>query len=390
MKNLKLVLPILIFLCGLAGAALILATRPTAEPQERHTLAPLVRVVHVEKRDLPLIVRTQGTVYPHTEIDLVPEVAGIVVHVSVNLNSGGFFASGELFLQVDPRDYELAVKSAEALVAQASVALPREDAEPDLAGAEWESLKGGRAPALVVREPQLAQARAGLAGAEAQLQRAKLDLERTRIRAPFRGRVRRESVDAGQFVTRGTPVATLYSVSLAEVRLPLPDDELAYLDLPLGYSDGGGAERGPEVSLSALFAGRRHSWKARIVRTEGELDPASRMIHAVAQVVDPYARGEDPTRPPLAVGMFVDAEIKGRIVKGGTEVPRAAMRGSDRVLVVDEDDRLRFRAVDVVRFEADRVVVASGLAGGDRPCVSPIEIAVDGMAVRVADAEQLQ
>ena len=144
----------------------------------------------------------------------------------------------------------------------------------------------------------MAQARAQLASAQAALDKAKLDLSRCEISAPFAGRVRSENVDAGQYLTKGTKLAEVYAVDYAEVRLPLPDDELAFLDLPLAYRGNGGAKRQPKVRLSAKFAGKVYHWDGYIVRTEGEIDSKTRMVYAVAQVKDPYARSENPNRPP--------------------------------------------------------------------------------------------
>ncbi|MGD8397174.1 MAG: efflux transporter periplasmic adaptor subunit, partial [Candidatus Eiseniibacteriota bacterium] len=160
------------------------------------------------------------------------------------------------------------------------------------------------------------------------------------------------------------------------------DRELAYIDLPLDYRDGADAARGPEVRLSAEFAGRRHEWQGRIVRTEGEIDPQSRMVNAVARVKDPYGRGERPDRPPLAAGMFVEAEILGHTARGVAVIPRSALREGDRVLLVDDQDRLRFRHVDVLRATRESVIVRDGLADGDRVCLSPLVAVTDGMRVR--------
>ncbi len=386
MRNrLKTILPVAVLAVAVCIAMVLVVARPQAEQQVRETPAPLVRVLAVEREDIPLVVHTQGTVAPRTEIELVPEVSGRIVEISPALTAGGFFESGELMLEIDPRDYELAVRRADADVAQAEVLVEREKAEAAVARREWESLGQGEAPPLVVREPQLAEARARLAAARAMLDQARLNLERTAVRAPFAGRVRSERVDAGQYVVAGVPVATVYAVDVAEVRLPLPDDQLAYLELPLDNRSE--ASPGPEVRFKASFAGRTHTWSGRVVRTEGELDPSSRMVHAVAQVERPYDRIDVPGRPPFAVGMFVDAEILGRTAEGVTVVPRVAMRGRSRVLVVDEEDRLRFREIEVLRFDRENVIVSSGLRDGDRVCVSRLDVAVDGMRVRVAAPE---
>ena len=291
----------------------------------------LVRVITVEPETLSLKVRAEGTVAPRTESQLVPEVAGRVVEVSPSLAAGGFFEEGEALLKIEAREYDLAVIRANAAIAQAKLRLATERQEAEVARKEWRALGQGEPNPLVVREPQIAEALAALASAEAALAQAKFDLERTVVRAPYAGRVRSKQVDVGQFVQRGAPVATLYSVDLAEVKLPIPDAELEFVNLPLAYRGAAESARGPAVTLTARFAGREHKWRGRIVRTEGEIDPATRMVHAIAQVEDPYAPGRDARRPPLAVGMFVEAEIDGRRVSNIVRLPRTALRGDSRV-----------------------------------------------------------
>jgi len=222
-----------------------------------------------------------------------------------------------------------------------------------------------------------------LAASEANLETAKRNLERTELRAPYAGRVREKMVDVGRYVSTGTTIATVYAVDIAEVRLPLPDEELAYLDLPLDYRGVQRPNAGPRVTLRGSFAGQVFEWQGRIVRTEGEIDPATRMVHVVAEVQDPYGRGADPNRPPLAVGMYVEAEIEGRLVEGIAELPRAALRGRDQVIVVDAEDKVRFRTVDLLRSTSTSILVRGGLEPGERVCLSPIETATDGMDVRV-------
>jgi multidrug efflux pump subunit AcrA (membrane-fusion protein) len=140
------------------------------------------------------------------------------------------------------------------------------------------------------------------------------------------------------------------------------------------------------VRLHAKFAGGEHVWSGTVVRTEGEIDPESRMVHVVARVEAPYAREEAAGRPPLAVGLFVRAEIEGREVHGVVVLPRAAVHQNDRVWVVDAEGRLRERTVDVLRSIQDEVVVAGGLRSGERVVVSPLETAVEGMAVEPQSA----
>ncbi len=372
-------LPLAILMVGVVGALAIVESRPDPEIKVPETVVPLVRVLEVQPADVELTVTSQGTVSPRTESVLVPEVAGRVIEVSPSFAAGGFFEAGEVLLRIDPQAYREAVVEAEAGVAAAELRRVREEAEAEVALREWRELGTGEPPALTRREPQLAAARAARSAAEAALARARRDLARTAIRAPYAGRVRDKRADVGQVVGSGTVLATVYAVDFAEVRLPIPDEQLAYLDLPLDYR---GAERraGPEVVLRASFAGRHHEWRGRIVRTEGEIDPRSRLIHAVAEVADPYAP-DAGGRPPLAVGMYVEAEIVGRTLQDVAVLPRGLLREGDRVLVVDGDDRLRWRPVEVLRRSDQQVVVGAGLAAGERVCLSNLA-ATDGMRVR--------
>ena len=381
----RYVLPILILLAAGLGAFAIFISKPAPETRAPEFKPPLVRVHKVELQDVQLTVRSQGTVAPRTESQLVPEVWGRVLRVSPAFVVGGFFEEGDSLLEIDPHDYRQALVQARSQVAQARLRLAQQDAEAEVARREWVELGSGEATPLTLRQPQVEDARAALQAAEAGVEQAQRDLDRTVVKAPYAGRVRDKSVDVGQYVNRGTAVATLYSVDAAEVRLPLPDSELAYLDLPLNYRGEDAARRGPEVMLYAEFGGTVHRWVGRVVRTEAEIDPRSRMVHVVAQVDDPY--GRDGNRPPLAVGMFVEAELRGHIARDVAVLPRQALHPGDVVWTVDEEDRLHFRDVNVFRAQGDRVLISSGLEPGERVCLSSLEAATDGMRVRVASEE---
>ncbi len=383
---LMIVLPVLVIGGGGYAAKVMVDSKPAPETKEPEVQRPLVRVIEAKPRAVRLTVHAEGMVAPRTESQLVPEVSGRVMEISPSLIAGGFFRKDEQLLRIDTREYELAVVRARAAVAQMKLRVATEEQEAAVARREWADLGEGEPSPLVMREPQLAEANAALASAEASLDQAQFDLERTIVRAPFDGRVRQKSVDLGQYVARGQAVATLYSVDVAEVRLPLADDQLAYVDLPMAYRDADDTQSasGPAVTLRADFAGQSYSWTGSIVRTEGEIDPSTRMIHAVAQVKDPYAQAGRSGRPPLAVGMFVQAEIAGKTVSA-IELPRTAMRGANTVIAVSPDNRIEFREVTVLRAERDRVLISGGLKAGDRVCTSTLEAAVSGMEVRILE-----
>jgi RND family efflux transporter MFP subunit len=375
----KALLPLVAIAVGAILAVLIVASSDPPASQAPDAPVPLVRVVTVELESIQLRVRTHGTVVPRTESELIPQVSGPVVWVSPALVSGGFFEEGESLLRIDARDYAASLESARA-------ALARRRSEHDRAKkqhARQSRLRGRDAAsesAFDDADNALRVAVASLRDARAALGKAERDLERCELLAPFAGRVRTEQVDVGQFLNRGQSIARLYAIDFAEVRLPIPDNDLAFIDLPLAKRIGLDTEHQPEVELRARFAGAIRTWQGRVVRTEGEIDPRSRMIHAVARVEKPYEPAEG--QPPLAVGLFVDAEILGRRVDNVVVIPRSALRVGDRVHVIDAEDRLRIRPVELLRRERDRVVVSAGLASGDRVAVSRLAIPVEGMLVR--------
>ena len=381
----KVWLPLALLGAGGLGVLLVVLNRPAAEPRPPELATPLVRAVRVEPREFQYAVTANGTVAPRTQSDLVPQVSGEVVWVSPSFAPGGFVAAGEALVRIDRRDYEAAVESSRAAVARAKSEFSRARTERERQK-ELAERRVASQSRIDDAENDYRVAEAQLREARSTLERAERDVERTELTAPYEGRVREESVDVGQFVNRGTPIAKLYAVDYAEVRLPVPDRELSYLDIELGSRRAGAGEsngKGPEVRLHANFAGGEQTWNGRIVRTEGEIDPRSRMVNVVARVEDPYG-----AEPPLAVGLFVSAEILGRSLEAAIVLPRTALRedaAGQRVLVIDADDRIRFRPVEVLRAERDQVVIGAGLEPGERVCVSPLGAVVDGMQVRVVE-----
>lgn len=380
---LRIVLPLLVLALGVAGAVALLAYRPEPQTRPPRVLPPLVRVQTVTPATVQLDVAAQGTVTPSTESELVAEVAGRIVEVAPEMVAGGFFQKGDLLLRIDPRDYEVALRSAAAQVERwrSELALARTNRERREVLAE----EGVVSPALLDEARNAERvARAALAEARSALARARLDLERTELRAPFTSLVREERVDVGQFVGRGTALGRLFATDFAEVVLPIPNEELAYLDVPAATANGAERSAGPRVTLRGRVAGRESEWSGRIVRTEGAIDARTRLVKLVARVEDPYGLREGASGPALPVGLFVHAEIEGRRLEDVFVVPRAAMRSTNQVLTVGDGERLRFRRVHVARADRERVIVDEGLVAGDRVVVSPLEAAVEGMQVRPA------
>ncbi|HAC81458.1 MAG: efflux RND transporter periplasmic adaptor subunit [Candidatus Binatia bacterium] len=374
---LKLVLPLAIVLTSGVVAVFLVTAGARVQTRPAEDFARLVRATAVQPQPRRLAVRAQGSVEPRTQTDLVAETAGRILEVSPSFAAGGFFNQGDLLIRLDATDQEIAVRRAEAnyTAAQSRLSL----AEKMFSRSEALRESG----ALSDREfddatNSVALAKAAFIESDASRSQAMSDLARTEIRAPYEGRIRTAKADVGQFVSRGTPLGRIYATDYAEVPLPIPDTDLAFLDLDLGDSGG------PPVELRSGFAGQDHVWTGKIVRTEGEIDPRTRMVTVIARVEDPYGRRTDQPMAPLAVGMFVDATIQGRVIPEAVEIPRRALRDGDRVLVINDDLEIHYRDVDVIKRTRDGFLVGGGLENGERICISPIEAVTNGMKVRVA------
>ena len=234
-KLIKIVVPILIIVAGIVVAKLLIAQRPEPKKTARENPGALVETLPVTRGQRQVQVHATGTVQARRQVEITPQVGGRVVEMSPNLVTGGFFREGELLLRIEDADYRLAVEKARAAVAKAEYELASMEGQAKVARQEWARLDlGGKEETnpLVLYEPQVKNAQASLLSAKAALQQAQLDLERTRVRAPFAGVIRSESVDPGQVLRAGTPAAVLAGTDQAEIVVPLPLHELGWLTVP--------------------------------------------------------------------------------------------------------------------------------------------------------------
>jgi len=355
----------------------IVISAPSPVQVEPEEVATTIRVQTITSQPVRLKVRSQGNVEPLTESPLIPEVSGKVKWISPKLVAGGYVEADEVLLHIDDRDYQ-------SLVARSDAALARASAEDELAGFELSRLQELVKRQLTsqstlegaLRGQRIASAT--LAEARVNLTQARRDLQRTKIRAPYNGLVRSTQVDQGQFVARGATLASIYSADTVEVRLPLADRQLAFLNLPLGQRGAIVPTEQADVTLSTHYGGQFYEWPGKLVRTEAEIDARSRMVNAVVRVDNDRSADQ----PPLPIGLFVHAEIAGREFDDIVVLPRAAIRNQTQVLVVDDDNRLRYRDVELLRFDRDQVFINAGLQDGEMVNLSPIQTVIDGMRVR--------
>ena len=371
-------IPSVVVVVSIFAALTLMATAPRLEPNAPEPIPLTVRVTTVEPAPIRLAVTSQGTVGPSTESQLIPEVSGRVVWMSPSLVAGGYFEAGDPLLRLDDEDLA-------AAVARARANLTRSEADHQHARFEYGRIRSLGERQLASRsqiENSLRAYRiaaAALQDARVAHEQAARDLARGEVRAPFTGLVRSEQVDLGQFVARGSPIATIYATDVVEVRLPIADRELAFLNLPFGHRGALPEPLQARVTLSADYGGRPIAWTGHLVRTEAEIDMKSRMVHVVARVTNAGAS------LPLPVGLFVNADIEGVEATDIVDLPRNALRRGNRVVIVDEEDRLQYRQIVPLRLYRDRVLVEHGLRAGERVCVSPLQTVIEGMRVRPID-----
>ena len=399
-----------VLLVGGAVTGALVLTRGTPPRAERQVLAPVVQVVMAEPQNVPVKIRGNGSVQSTVKAQVVPQVGGRIVSVHEHMFSGGFVPAGEPLLGIDRSDYQLALDEAESQLQQfqASVVTGEtaleeartnmRDATRELERIEQLHEKGVLSKrdadkaeiAWQVAQVRLQRQQAELQNAKSRLEiarvavrRAELGLSRTRITFPFDLVILREQIDIGQYVLAGQSLAEVYGTSMVEIPVPLEDYHLKWLpNIPMAAKQARPGVSLPRAQVTTRFAGRLRRWEGRVVRTEGELDPKTRMVDVVVRVDDPM-HGPSSDQPPLLPGTFVDVTIEGTPLENVVPLPRHALHEGDQFWIA-EDGRLRVQKVEIARQERDTVYVSSGLEKGQQIIVSNMDVMTDGMEVRVA------
>ena len=381
----RIVVPIGI-LAGCIAVAVYLIRRPTQVGEVAPELIPIaVRVAEVLLESVQLPVESQGKVQAAQIASLSAPVAGPIAWISPALEAGGYVEEGQTLLRLDTSDYETARDRSRAGMQQALAESRHADNELE----RIEALAKDR----LASDSQLQDARrmaevnrARQADAEAMYRQSELDFERSEIRAPFNAVVERREVELGQYVSRAQSVAVLYGADEVEVRVPLAIRQLGYLDIPLGARGELPDNEAPNVTLTGYYGGEEYHWKGKLVRTEATIDPNSNTVQTIIRVDQPTKPAEHKNSGsqnlPLPIGLFVEAEITGKQIDGIISLPRSVIRNNNQVLVVDAENKMYFRDVQIYRLEEDRVLISGGLLPGELICTSPIQAVVDGMSVQ--------
>lgn len=371
--------------CGaiiLVTGLIIYVIRNTEPEAERGATtrksAALVSVVEAERGDYRPELIVLGTVEAARDIVLSPRVSGEILEVASDFKPGRFIDAGELILKLDPADYRNTVALRKGALREAEAALSIEEGRRTVAEQEF-ALLGEEIDAanraLVLREPQIASARARVEAAEASLDQAKLDLNRTEIRVPFDAQVLERFANLGSQVAPGEPLARLVGIEEYWVTATVPVQSLQWIDI------GSAAESGASARLR-----NRSAWpegvyrEAKVASLIGTLDAQTRLARVLLTVKDPLARASDG--PPLILDTVLEVRIEGRILEDVVRLDRAYLRGQDTVWV-KADGQLSIRKATVVFQDANYAYLSGGVEAGEQVVTTNLATVAEGVRLRV-------
>ena len=363
---------LIILAVSIVVAGVLIKSRSVAVSEEKKEEIPYVKTMMISPEMVKASISSQGIIQPESQLNLLSELNSRVEWLSPKMEAGSSFKQGDTLIVLDKRDYELALISTESEVLNAEVNLEREQAESDLAKKEWNRAGVGSGSNLALRKPQMAQAKATYAAAKARLEQAQRNLNRTIFIAPFDGRVRNSKIELGTTVFPGTSIGNIYATGTYEVRLPIADQ-----DVPFSGLEFNGQKIEKSKQLDVIIIQGDNKWSAKIVRTEADIDPITRMMAVVAKIDNSDIK---MFTMPLAVGQFVQANIFGIEISDIFILPRSSVR-NESVWVVDRLMLMRNRSVEVLRNEGDFALIGEGFEPGDRLLTSRVSSLVNGLKV---------
>mgnify|MGYP000341984996 CR=1 FL=1 len=378
MRKKQIILPLIILIAGIGAFAIFTGMKKPPEEKEEVDNTPIVSVESITVAPMTLNVDSYGIVKPKYETDLVAQVNGEIIELADVFVRGGFVKKDQVLARIDPSDYQAALIDAQASLASARASLETEVAQGKVAEREWNQITDTSPTELSLRKPQLAQELARVKAAQASILRAERNLERTNIVAPYDAMIESRDIGLGAFVGMGNKIGKILSTELAEVRLPVADNQLQYL-----IDQGENAK----VILHGVYSGKEIQWPAKIVRDEGVIDNQSRMSYLVAEVHDPYALNTSNNQPPLRYGSYVNAKIVGIEIAQASVIPRYLVNNS-KVAILDSESRLHYAEVHIARQDGENIIVSNGLEDNDQLIVSALDYPVDGMKLALISDKQ--
>lgn len=339
--------------------------------------APDVIVEILTPKDFQIQISSNGTTTPLTQTVLTAEVGGEVIYRSKKFSEGSSVIEGEILAKIDDTDLQLQYKNALLQLANAEMQYSLQLAEAEVAKEAWEKIGDGVASDLTLKKPQLKQAEALLEVAKAQVSSAEKKLNKTEIVAPYAGRIQSVNIDLGTTIIPGQPVGALYTSSEIEVTLAVKDNDLQFLSIPM---DGRKLDPSEQalVEIRSFYKGKNQTWIGRLERVDGVIDPVTRMINLIAVFKNDFIETDKPNLP---IGLFVEAQIDGIILKDIYSIPVNAISENNEVYIVNNDNELVLRQLSILKKYSDFVIVKDGLKAGERIVTSKLSTASNGIKV---------
>ncbi len=379
----RFILPIIIIAIAGLGGWYLVKNAPTSQHREAPKARKLsVQVTPIKAAQLQLTLSSYGQISAKNLSRISSQVSGRVTMISPALENAAFFSKGDLLLSIDNRDYQAAINSAKASLTQAQQALALERAQVAQAKADWKRLhSNSKIPNLVSRKPQELSAKASVSAAHAQYNQAILNFSRTKIVAPFDGRVLSKQISLGEFVNANTPLAEIFSSDNLEVRLGLQNSDLAFIELPeVSAQPNALSLELPAVKFETQLI-EPQQWQGVIVRTEAAIDSSSQQLFVIAEISAPFSR-ENADKHPLKIGQYVTAKITGKKLKKVISIDVNTIYQGEFVYLVREG--ILHRQDISIRWQDDQIaLIDSGLKEGDQLVTTILAQAASGTAVNV-------
>ena len=369
--------PLFILLGALALSYLLWLLGQVQPDPVEEAPAPDVVVEILTPKDFQVQISSNGTTTPLTQTVLTAEVGGEVIYRSKKFSEGSSVIEGEILAKIDDTDLQLQYKNALLQLANAEVQYSLQLAEADVAKEAWEKMGDGVASDLTLKKPQLKQAVALLEVAKAQVSSAEKKLNKTEIVAPYAGRIQNVNIDLGTTIIPGQPVGAIYTSSEIEITLAVKDNDLQFLSIPM---DGRKLDPSEQalVQIKSFYKGKNQTWIGRLERVDGVIDPVTRMINLIAVFKNDFIETDKPNLP---IGLFVEAQIDGIILKDVFSIPVNALSENNEVYTVNNDNELVSRQLSLLKKYSDFVIVKDGLKAGERIVISKLSSASNGIKV---------
>jgi RND family efflux transporter MFP subunit len=377
--RLKWALSIGVIGAAVAVAFILISTKEEPPRAEKPLEGTLVEVIQINTSRHEVDLHAKGTVVPAKEIVLQAELGGRVIWQSPELVAGGRFKTDQPMVRIDSRDYQLAVESHRSQVNRAKLDLSIEARRGEVAKREWNAFGemdvSDEQRALAQREPQLEANRLALKAAQSALKKAQLDLSRTTLRAPFNAMVVSENVDTGQLLSPQTAVARLVGTDEYHVQVSVPVASLRSARVRTADAPGS------EVKIFQRVGQETIERPGEVIRQLPDLDPGGAMARVLVNIENPLGKRGDL---PLLLGSFVDVSIGAQPIADAIRLPRVALRNGRNVYVMNDQDMLEIRDVQIAWTEPDAVLVTGGLGPNERIVTSRIATPVPNMLLRTA------